>query len=60
VTLDISDLPAGSPQPGDLVDLIGPDNDVDAVATAAGTIGYVVLTALGARYRRRYLGSAAT
>ena len=57
VTFDVSDLPAGSPRPGDLVDLIGPDNDVDAVAAAAGTIGYVILTALGARYRRRYLGA---
>jgi alanine racemase len=59
VTFDVSDLPAGSPHPGELVDLIGPDNDVDAVAAAAGTIGYVMLTALGSRYRRRYVGGGA-
>jgi alanine racemase len=59
VTLDISDLPAGQAHPGDLVDLIGPGNDVDAVATAAGTIGYELLTRLGRRYRRRYVGRGA-
>ena len=37
-------------------DLIGPDNTVDHVAQAAGTSGYEVLTALGPRYRRRYIG----
>lgn len=28
---------------------------VDALATAAGTIGYEILTSLGSRYKRRYL-----
>jgi alanine racemase len=28
------------------------------VAALAGTIGYEVLTSLGARYRRRYLSAA--
>ncbi len=28
---------------------------VDTVATAAGTIGYEILTSLGARYKRRYI-----
>ena len=40
--------------PGDLVDIIGPRRDVDAVAAAAGTIGYEVLTSLGARFHRSY------
>ena len=35
--------------------LIGPAQGVDAVAEAAGTIGYEILTSLGARYKRRYL-----
>ena len=43
-------------QPGDLVDLIGEHNPVDAVAEAAGTIGYEILTSLGGRYFRTYLG----
>ena len=36
--------------------LIGPAQGVDAVADFAGTIGYEILTALGARYDRVYLG----
>lgn len=41
---------------GAMVEVIGPDRTIDAVAAAAGTIGYEVLTSLGNRYRRRYLG----
>ena len=37
-------------------DLLGAHQGIDDVAEAAGTIGYEILTALGARYRRRYLG----
>jgi alanine racemase len=40
--------------PGDMIELIGPDNTPDDVAARAGTIGYEILTALGARYRREY------
>lgn len=43
----------------DALDILGPQQGVDALATAAGTIGYEVLTALGARYARRYSGAAA-
>jgi len=57
ITLDISD--AQDAKPGDSVDLIGPYNDLDSVATAAGTIGYELLTGLGSRYRRRYIETAA-
>ena len=38
----------------DLIDLIGPNNPVDDVAHAAGTIGYEILTSLGPRYHRVY------
>ena len=34
--------------------LLGPHQSVDDLATAAGTIGYEILTSLGARYSRRY------
>jgi alanine racemase len=54
ITLDVSEVPPEHAQPGCEVDLIGADIDVDAVAAAAGTIGYEILTALGRRYRRRY------
>jgi alanine racemase len=56
IALDISALPAEAARPGDFVDLIGPNQDVDALARAAGTIGYEILTSLGARYHRVYLG----
>lgn len=55
ITLDVSN--AKQAKPGDMVDLIGPRNDLDSVAEAAGTIGYELLTRLGRRYRRRYIGS---
>ena len=56
VTLDATGLPGPELEPGALVDLIGEHNPVDAVADAAGTIGYEILTSLGGRYFRTYLG----
>lgn len=44
-------------RPGALIDLIGPRVPVDDLAARAGTIGYEILTGLGPRYARRYLGS---
>lgn len=55
ITLDVSGVPEELSRPGMLVDLIGPNNPVDAVAEKAGTIGYEVLTSLGTRYHRVYL-----
>jgi alanine racemase len=52
ITFDVTDVP--EPVPGDSVQLIGPDLTPDEVAAAAATIGYEILTALGARYRRDY------
>ena len=56
LTLDVSALPEAALQPGTLVDLINAQHGVDAVAARAGTIGYEILTSLGRRYERRYLG----
>jgi alanine racemase len=53
ITLDVTDAP--DLRPGDRVEMIGPNQTADEVAALAGTIGYEVLTSLGARYRRRYL-----
>lgn len=41
---------------GDWVELIGPNVPLDEVARHAGTIGYELLTGLGSRYWRRYVG----
>lgn len=57
ITLDVTDVPEPETRPGALIDLIGPNHPVDALAQEAGTIGYEILTALGSRFARRYTGS---
>jgi len=57
ITLDVTKIPSDSVHPGTMVDLIGPHNPVDDVAKRAGTIGYEILTSLGARYQRAYVGA---
>ena len=54
VIVDISALPHGTLNPGDLVDVFGPDQSPDDLAKAAGTIGYELLTSLGQRFNRVY------
>ncbi len=56
ITFDVSSVHQSQSAPGCMVDLIGPNNPVDAVAEAAGTIGYEILTSLGGRYHRFYVG----
>ncbi|MBZ9884841.1 alanine racemase [Mesorhizobium sp. CA10] len=56
IILDISGLPAGRLGEGDLVELIGPSQSVDDAAGHAGTIGYEILTSLGTRFHRCYIG----
>jgi alanine racemase len=56
IVLDVSAAPEAALAPGQLVDLIGPERTVDDVADAAGTISYEILTDLGRRYHRRYVG----
>ncbi len=56
-TIDISAAP--HLQPGDTVQLLGDRLPVDEVADTAGTIGYEILTRLGARYHRVYMGGPA-
>lgn len=54
--LTVIDLgPDNAARPGDMVEIIGPHQDADDLASAAGTIGYEILTSLGCRYPRRYL-----
>jgi alanine racemase len=56
IVLDISDLPAGTLKAGDMVEMIGPSQTLDEVAGYSGTIAYEVLTSLGKRFQRRYIG----
>ncbi len=54
-TFDVTDVPLAAA--GDRLLLIGgPENTPDDIAARAGTIGYEVLTSLGARYHRQYQG----
>lgn len=54
IAADVTDLPAVP----DRLDILGPTQTVDDLARAAGTIGYEILTSLGARYDRVYKGAA--
>ncbi len=59
MTIDVTEVPEALARPGDLVDLIGPGYTADDMAADAGTIGYEVLTSLGRRHHRRYVGGVA-
>jgi len=54
--VDVTDLPEDAVQRGDMAVLLGDGISVDELAGHGGTIGYEVLTGLGARYRRIYRG----
>lgn len=56
ITFDVTGVAPEQVVPGAMVELIGPHYPVDAIASDAGTIGYEILTALGSRYRRVYVG----
>ncbi len=53
LTVDVTDLP----DPPTALDILGPRQTVDQLATAAGTIGYEILTSLGPRYARQVAGA---
>jgi alanine racemase len=59
VAVDITDLPTNAVRRGHMVTLLGEGLTVDELAHHFGTIGYEVLTSLGARYERVYKGAAA-
>lgn len=56
VTFDVSGAPAELVRPGARIELLGPNMTPDALGALAGTIGYEILTALGRRYHRVYIG----
>lgn len=56
MAVDVTDVPDGAIKRGDMVTLLGDGIGVDDLAERANTIGYEVLTSLGRRYRRIYLG----
>lgn len=54
ITVDVTHL---SRVPA-VLDLLGPHQDVSELARISSTISYEILTSLGARYTRRYMGAA--
>jgi len=56
MAVDVTDVP--NVKRGDWAELLGANIPVDEVAGIAGTIGYELLTSLGGRYERRYVGAA--
>jgi len=53
---DVTDLPEDAARPGTPAEFFGRSVDLDDFAARSGTIGYHVLTSLGPRYRREYVG----
>ncbi len=56
IVIDVTDVADPALAPGTLAELLGESIGVDDMGARAGTIGYEVLTSLGRRYRRRYIG----
>lgn len=54
-SIDISPLP--ELKQGDWIEVLGDHQSVDDLAATAGTIGYEILTSLGSRYKRHYIGA---
>ncbi len=57
---DVTDVPADKIRTDAMVEWLGPEADVDALARSCGTIGYEILVNLGRRHRRHYSGNGAT
>ena len=54
IAVDVTDIPGAARD--DWAELFGPNVAVDEVAALSGTVGYELLTGLGHRYSRRYVG----
>ena len=53
--IDVTDAPEREARRGAWVEVLGDHVGVDDLGRACGTIGYEILTSLGARYARRYV-----
>ncbi len=55
-TVDVTEVPGAPVTRGDMAEVLGPHISIEAMGAAAGTIGYEVLTRLGRRFARDYVG----
>ena len=53
---DRSDISNEHVRVGEPVELLGTNISLDEIANHAGTIGYEILTGLGQRWSKRYIG----
>jgi alanine racemase len=61
ISMDLSIIDVSETGPlrrGDRVEILGPNISIDGLAAESGTIGYEILTRLGARFRREYIYGA--
>ena len=58
ITVDVTHIPEPLAAPGALAEILDPELTPDRLGESAGTIGYEILTSLGRRYARRYIGGA--
>lgn len=56
ITVDVTDCDPAAARPGQFAELIGPHITLEEAGRRAGTIGYEVLTRIGRRFHRIYLG----
>jgi alanine racemase len=54
--IDVTHLPDDAVQRGDFAEILGGTIGIDELGRKSGTIGYEILTRLGSRYARRYVG----
>lgn len=58
ITIDVTQVPVDTLEKAGWVNVIGEFRTLDDVATDAGSISYEILTSLGERFDRRYIGAA--
>ncbi|PJK29636.1 alanine racemase [Minwuia thermotolerans] len=58
ISFDITGVPEGRVEPAAEISLIGDGVDIDELAAKGDTIAYELLTGLGARYARDYVGAS--
>ena len=58
ITIDVTQVPVETLEKAGWVNVIGEFRTLDDVATDAGSISYEILTSLGERFDRRYIGAA--
>jgi alanine racemase len=54
--VEVTYLPDGAVRRGDFAEILGDTIGIDELGRKSGTIGYEILTRLGHRYARRYVG----